>query len=207
MFFEIAMMSRMLGLDICGAPDLQPGCTTASRDRLFAIMSTGYEAELHSQARRARRRIGVPERCPAPQFSWSSRGTRRDTIGKDFLLIPTKHFLNSGRSVFVSLADIVPINFLDVTISVGNGVSGDSRRIFRGPTPATRSVVASLRPGGPSAHEYQRALKDGVALAATVTHQSGNSPVAMIPVRHALAVRRPRRNATQSPRIASVTTP
>jgi len=127
--------------------------------------------------------------------------------GARWLIDPTKHLLNSVRSVFVSLADIVPINFLDVTISVGNGVSGDSRRIFRGPTPAARSVVASLRPGGPSAHEYQRALKDGVALAATVTHQSGNSPVAMIPVRHALAVRRPRRNATQSPRIASVTTP
>jgi hypothetical protein len=112
-----------------------------------------------------------------------------------------------SRSVFVSLADIVPINFLDVTISVGNGVSGDSRPNFRGPTPAARSVVASLRPGGPSAHEYRRALKDWVALAATVTHQSGNSHVAMIPVRHALAVRRPRRNATQSPRIASVKTP
>src|SRR5260221_10959933 len=64
-------------------PDLQVRCTTASRDRLFAIMSMGYEAELHSQARRARRRRGVPERCPAPQFSQSGGGTRGDAIGDE----------------------------------------------------------------------------------------------------------------------------
>ncbi len=41
----------------------------------------GYEAELHGQARRARRRRGVPERCPSPQFSQSGRGARGNTIG------------------------------------------------------------------------------------------------------------------------------
>jgi hypothetical protein len=51
-------MSRILGLDIGVAPDLQVRCKTASRERLFAIMSMGYEAKLHSQARRARRRQG-----------------------------------------------------------------------------------------------------------------------------------------------------
>ena len=44
-------------------------------------MSIGYEAELHSQAGRARRRGSVPERCPAPQFSQSRGGTRGDAIG------------------------------------------------------------------------------------------------------------------------------
>src|SRR5580704_19256525 len=63
------------------APDLQSTCTTASGERLFAIMSTGYEAELHSAERRARRRGGVPERCPTPQFSPSGRGSRGDTVG------------------------------------------------------------------------------------------------------------------------------
>src|SRR5258708_764454 len=56
-------------------------CTTASRKRLFAIMLTGYEAGLHSQARRARRRRGVPERCPASQFSQSGRGARGGSVG------------------------------------------------------------------------------------------------------------------------------
>src|SRR6266852_8767116 len=69
--------------DIGVAPDLQVRCTAASRERLFAIMSTGYEAELHSPARRARRRGGIPKRRPAPQFSQSSGGTRGDAIGDE----------------------------------------------------------------------------------------------------------------------------
>ena len=63
------------------APDLQSGCTTASGERLFAIMSTGHEAELHSPAGRARRRGGVPERRPAPQFPPGGGGARRDAVG------------------------------------------------------------------------------------------------------------------------------
>ena len=59
---------------------LQARCRTASLDRLFAIMSMGYEAELHSQAGRARWRRGVPERCPAPEFSQSGRGARSNSI-------------------------------------------------------------------------------------------------------------------------------
>src|SRR5882672_1539282 len=70
-----------LGLVISVGPDLQLRCKTAFCERLFAIMLMGYEAELHSQAGCARRRGGVPERCPAPQFSPSSRGTRGDAIG------------------------------------------------------------------------------------------------------------------------------
>src|SRR5882757_11315397 len=81
LFFEMARMSRMSGLDISGAPDLQVGCKAAFRARLFAITLMGYEAELHSQAGCARRRGGVPERCPAPQFPPSSRGARGDAIG------------------------------------------------------------------------------------------------------------------------------
>src|SRR6266478_7737611 len=81
LFFAIVRMSRILGLHISGAPDLQVGCKAAFLERLFAIMLMGYEAELHSQAGCARRRGGVPERCPAPQFSPSSRGTRGDAIG------------------------------------------------------------------------------------------------------------------------------
>src|SRR5580693_2992228 len=50
-------------------PDLRTRCMTASRDRLFAIMSTGYEAELHSATRRARWCGGVSERRAAPQLS------------------------------------------------------------------------------------------------------------------------------------------
>src|SRR5258708_39524950 len=50
--FEVAMMSRMLGVDINGAPDLQLRWKTAFGERLFAIMLTGDEAELHSHARR-----------------------------------------------------------------------------------------------------------------------------------------------------------
>src|SRR5689334_1123464 len=79
-FVEIARMSRMFEIDINDAPDLQFECKTAFNARLFAIMSMGYEAELHSQARRARRRRSVPERCPAPQFSQSGGGTRGDAI-------------------------------------------------------------------------------------------------------------------------------
>src|SRR5260221_2610740 len=70
----------MLGLDTSSALDLQLRHKAAFRERLFAIMLTSYEAELHSQARRARRRGGVPERCPAPQFSESSRGTLGDSV-------------------------------------------------------------------------------------------------------------------------------
>ena len=55
--------------------------TAASRERLSAIMSMGYEAELHSPAGRPRRRGGVPQRCPAPQFSQSGGRARRDAIG------------------------------------------------------------------------------------------------------------------------------
>src|SRR5258708_1894569 len=72
-----------IGVDISGAPDLLIRCKTAFRERLFAIMLTGYEAELHSQARRARRRGGVPERCPAPQLPPGSRGARGDSIGDE----------------------------------------------------------------------------------------------------------------------------
>ena len=43
-------MSRMLGLDISGAPHVQVRCKPAFRERLFAIMLMGYEAELHSPA-------------------------------------------------------------------------------------------------------------------------------------------------------------
>src|SRR5271154_4173268 len=52
-----------------------------TRKRLFITMLTGYEAELHSQAGRARRRGGVSERCPASQFSQGSRSARRDAVG------------------------------------------------------------------------------------------------------------------------------
>ena len=44
-------------------------------------MSTGYEAELHSQAGRARRRRDLPERCPAPQFSPCGGGAWRHAVG------------------------------------------------------------------------------------------------------------------------------
>src|SRR5438270_9536419 len=83
LFFEIPRMSRMLGLDVSGASDLQVRCKTAFVERLFAIMLMGYEAKLHSQAGCARRRGGVPERCPAPQFSPSGRGTQGDSIGDE----------------------------------------------------------------------------------------------------------------------------
>jgi hypothetical protein len=43
-------MSRILGLDIGVTPDLQVRYRAASSTQLFTIMSTGYEAELHSQA-------------------------------------------------------------------------------------------------------------------------------------------------------------
>src|SRR5215470_13339822 len=46
----VVLMPRMLRLDTSGAPDLQVRCKAASRERLLAIMSMGYEAELHSQA-------------------------------------------------------------------------------------------------------------------------------------------------------------
>ena len=44
-------------------------------------MSTGYEAELHSQAGRARRCRDLPERCPAPQFSPRGGGSWRHAVG------------------------------------------------------------------------------------------------------------------------------
>src|SRR5271170_5650392 len=81
LFFEIAMMSQMVELDIGGVPDLQVRCRAAFRVRLFAVMLTGYEAELHSQAGCARRRGGVPERCPAPQFPPSGHAARGDAVG------------------------------------------------------------------------------------------------------------------------------
>src|SRR6266700_4036272 len=61
-------LSCISGLDVGVTPDLQVECTTASSERLFLIMLTVYEAKLHSQARRARRRGGVPERRPARSF-------------------------------------------------------------------------------------------------------------------------------------------
>src|SRR6516162_3638287 len=48
LLFEIARLLRMFGLDISDAPDLQVRCKAAFRERLFAIMLMGYEAELHS---------------------------------------------------------------------------------------------------------------------------------------------------------------
>ena len=62
-------------------PRVRPECTIAFGDRLSAIMSTGYEAELHSPAGRARRRRGVPERRAAPQLPPGGRGARRDAVG------------------------------------------------------------------------------------------------------------------------------
>src|SRR6266446_10374237 len=59
---------------------LKARCTTASCEPLFAIMSMGHEAELHSPAWRARRCGSVSKRCAAPQFPPSSRGTRGDAI-------------------------------------------------------------------------------------------------------------------------------
>ncbi len=53
-----------------------------SGERLFITKLTGYEAELHSQAGRARWRGGIPQRCPASQFSPGSRRTRRDALGR-----------------------------------------------------------------------------------------------------------------------------
>src|SRR5258707_4133762 len=73
-------LTPILGLDIDVA-NLQARHMTAFRERLLAIMLMGYETEFHSQARRARRRGGVPERCPAPQFSQSGRRARSDSIG------------------------------------------------------------------------------------------------------------------------------
>src|SRR3974377_11938 len=52
-------MSRILGLGIGVTLDLRVGFKTTSRERLSAIMLTGYEEELHSQAGCARRRRGV----------------------------------------------------------------------------------------------------------------------------------------------------
>src|SRR5215831_14086940 len=62
---------------------LSAGYTATSRERLSAIMSTGYEAELHSPARRARRRRGIPERRAAPQLPPRGRRSRRDAIGDE----------------------------------------------------------------------------------------------------------------------------
>src|SRR5262249_28590879 len=59
----------------------RPPDRPASRERLFAIMLMSYEAELHSQAGRARRRRGVPERCAASQLSSSFCRTRGDSVG------------------------------------------------------------------------------------------------------------------------------
>src|SRR6476469_9910566 len=83
LFSEIAVMSRMLGSTSAVLQDLQLRCKPAIGEQPFGIMLMGYEAELHSQAGCARRRGGVPERCPAPQFSQSGRGTRRDSIGHE----------------------------------------------------------------------------------------------------------------------------
>src|ERR1700740_133351 len=47
-----ALRIAFIGLDISGAPDLLLGCKPAFRERLFGIMLTVYEAELHSKARR-----------------------------------------------------------------------------------------------------------------------------------------------------------
>src|SRR5258708_4629918 len=58
----------MLSLDFGITPDLQGRYTTASRKGLFAITSTGYEAELHNPARRARRRRDVSCGGDAPQL-------------------------------------------------------------------------------------------------------------------------------------------
>src|SRR6185437_777027 len=60
--------------------DLPMRSTSASGVRLSAIILTGYEAELHSQAKRARWPRGVPERRPASQLSQSGGGTWRDAI-------------------------------------------------------------------------------------------------------------------------------
>src|SRR5215467_9119370 len=84
--FIVPVSATMAGSLVLGSPhrrdpDLQVRHTAASRVRLFAIMLMGYEAELHSQAGRARRCGGVPERCPAPEFSPGGRGARGDAIG------------------------------------------------------------------------------------------------------------------------------
>src|ERR1700681_3406427 len=80
--FDISVLLTPISrLDIGVTADLQVGDMTSFRERLLAIMLMGYETEFHSQARRARRRGGVPERRPAPQFSQSGRRPRGDSIG------------------------------------------------------------------------------------------------------------------------------
>jgi DNA-binding transcriptional LysR family regulator len=64
-------------------------------------MSIGYEAELHSPARRARRRGGVPERCAVQQLSPSGcfiRTTR--SVG---LTEAGERFLSRAKPAFEEL--------------------------------------------------------------------------------------------------------
>jgi hypothetical protein len=91
-------------------------------------MSTGHEAELHSPARRARRRGGVPERCPAPQLSQSNRGGWGDAIGDQ----PDGTRTRGGR-VGAAL-------FLRTTRSVGLTEAGE--RFLSRVKPAFEELVA-----------------------------------------------------------------
>src|SRR5665213_362087 len=56
-------------------------CRPPSSERLSAIIWMSYEAELHSQAGRARWRGGVPQRRPSPQLSQSGRRAWRNALG------------------------------------------------------------------------------------------------------------------------------
>src|SRR5262249_31473582 len=117
-----------LDLDIGVAPDLQVRCKTSFREQLFAIMLMGYEAELHSQAGCARRRGGVPERCPAPQFPPSSRGVRGDPIGY-------------SQAVRALEARIGALLFIRTTRSVGLTEAGE--RFLSRAKPAFEELIAA----------------------------------------------------------------
>src|SRR5262245_61995881 len=71
---------KLVVLGIGVAPEVHTRCKAPLCGRLFVIILMSHEAELHSQARRTRRRGGVSERCPAPQLSQSGRRPRGDTV-------------------------------------------------------------------------------------------------------------------------------
>src|SRR5258706_10258434 len=56
--------------------------TAAFGERLLAIMSTGYEAELHSETGGAGWRGDVPQRRPASQFPPRRGGSRSHAVSR-----------------------------------------------------------------------------------------------------------------------------
>jgi hypothetical protein len=101
----------MSKLDIGGVADLQVRRKAAFPAQLFAIMLMRYEAELHSQAGRARRRqVKQPRRAGISRRQWSE-GRLRDSNSPSIPRRTLQLIVTAGYSCISLLEAVLAVPF------------------------------------------------------------------------------------------------